>query len=68
MKRWQRNLILFLYCLVLVFAFELTDYFIEHNLLSNFYVATIEFMFLALGNAGAYISYKFNKVKKGKKK
>ena len=68
MKRWQRNLIWFLYFVMLAFAFNLTDYFVEHNLLSTFYVSTIEFMFLVLGNAGAYIVYKFNKVKKGKKK
>ena len=68
MKRWQKNLIWFLYCVALVFAFDLTDYFIEHNLLSTFYVAVIEIMFLSLGNIGAYIAYKFDNVKKGKKK
>ena len=68
MKKKQKFLIWFGWAFLLAIAFELTDYFIEHNLLSTFYVWIIEFMFLGLGYACAIIDYKLRNVKKVRKK
>ena len=68
MKKHHKFLIWFLYLVALTVAFELTDYFIEHNLLSNFYVFVIEFMFLGLGYVTALLKFKLNNIKTGRKK
>lgn len=68
MNKKQKFLIWFVWAFLLAIAFEITDYFIEHNLLSTFYVWVIEFMFLGLGYACAIIDYKLRNEKKGKRK
>lgn len=68
MNKKQKFLIWFGWAFLLAIAFEITDYFIGHNLLSPFYVWVIEFMFLGLGYACAIIDYKLRNVKKGKRK
>ena len=68
MTKGQKFLIWFGWAFLLAVAFELTDYFIEHDLLSTFYVWIIEFMFLALGYICAVLDYKLRNVKKGRKK
>jgi hypothetical protein len=55
MKKWQKFLIWFACCIAFVLACDLTDYFVEQNLLSFWYVALIEGMFVLLGATGAYI-------------
>ncbi len=49
-------------------AAEITNYFIEHNMLGTFNVLLIELIFLGLGYLCAIIEYKFKENKKGKKK
>ena len=68
MNKKQKFLIWFGWAFLLAIAFEITDYFIGHNLLSTFYVWVIEFMFLGLGYACAIIDYKLRNVKKVRKK
>ena len=55
MKKWQKFLIWFTWCIAFVLACDLTDYFVEQNLLGFWYVALIEGMFVLLGATGAYI-------------
>ncbi|MBQ7409293.1 MAG: hypothetical protein IJV03_01885 [Alphaproteobacteria bacterium] len=66
MKRWQKNLIWFGWYFLLVVAFEITDYFVENNLLGTFYVFLIEIMFLGLGASCVFLEYKLKE--KGSKK
>ena len=66
MKRWQKNLIWFCWYFLLVVAFEITDYFVENNLLGTFYVFLIEIMFLGLGASCVVLESKLKE--KGSKK
>ncbi len=68
MKKWQKNLIWFGWCFFLVIAFDITDYFIEHNMLGTLNVLLIELMFLGLGASSVILEYKLKETKKGKKK
>ena len=68
MKKWQKNLIWFVWCFFLVVAFDITDYFIAHNMLGTFNVLLVEMMFLGLGASSVILEYKFRDVKKGRKK
>ena len=68
MKKWQKIFIGFLYGVAIAVATELFSYFIEKNMLSNFYILLIEFMFLGLGYMCAVLESKFKETKKGKKK
>ena len=63
MKKQHKFLIWFLYFVILSVAFELTDYFIEHNLLSDFYVFVIEFIFLGLGYVMALLEFRLKNIK-----
>lgn len=64
MKKWHMFLIWFIYFVMLGIAFDITDYLIEKNLLSTWYVFLIEFMFLILGWVGARLEIKLSKNKK----
>ena len=63
MKKWQRVSIWALWIIALIIAFDLTDYFIEHGLVSQLYVGIIEGMFLLLGAATHYLPTKKSKKK-----
>ncbi len=67
MKGWQKFLISFGWTILLVIAFEITDYFIENNMLGTFYVFLIEIMFLGLGASCVIIENKLKETKKRKK-
>ena len=56
MKTWQKFLIWFVWSVAFVLACDLTDFFVEQNLLGFWYVALIEGMFVLLGATGAYIA------------
>lgn len=68
MKKQYKFLIWFCYFIILGIAFELTNQFVKHNLLSNLHVWFIEFMFLGLGYIAAHLEFKLKNSKIRRKK
>ncbi|MBO7066545.1 MAG: hypothetical protein J6W40_02905 [Alphaproteobacteria bacterium] len=66
MKKSHRFLIWFIYFIMMAVAFDVTDFLIERNLLSTWYVFLIEMMFLFLGWFGARLEIKLAKNKNNK--
>lgn len=67
MKKGYVFIIWFIYAILIGVAFDITDYLIENNLLSEWYVCFIGSMFLVLGWFGARLEIKLAKNKNNKK-
>lgn len=70
-KGWKMKnkfLIGFGWGLLFAVAAEITNYFVEHNMLDGFYVLLIELMFLGLGALSVILENKLKETKKGIKK